>query len=78
MSMTDAAAEVCRVIKIDEWGVSGDGTWQKRGHSSLNGCVSMISVDTGKVSDVEALSSTCMACKTKRKLNPKSASYKEW
>ncbi|GFU65217.1 uncharacterized protein TNCV_2134221 [Trichonephila clavipes] len=28
-------------------GISIDGTWQRRGYSSLNGCVSAISVDTG-------------------------------
>ena len=29
--------------------VSCDGTWQKRGFSSQNGCVAVISFDTGKV-----------------------------
>ncbi|GBN74350.1 hypothetical protein AVEN_210639-1 [Araneus ventricosus] len=33
-------------------GVPMDGAWQKRGYSSLNGCVSCISVDTGKKSRV--------------------------
>ena len=38
-------------------GVSCDDTWQRRGFASLNGCVSgAISIDTGKVLDVEALS----------------------
>lgn len=77
-SMTDAAVEVRRVVGSAECGVSGDGTWQKRGHSSLNGCVSVISVDTGKVIDVEALSSSCKSCKTKSKLRQDSASYQEW
>ncbi|GFX81177.1 uncharacterized protein TNCV_1911691 [Trichonephila clavipes] len=27
---------------------SVDGTWQRRGHLSLNGCVSVISIDTGR------------------------------
>ena len=40
-------------------GVSCDGTWQKRGYSSRNGCVTVISMDTGKVLDVEALSQGC-------------------
>lgn len=52
MSMVDAAAKVCSVMLSDECGVSDDGTWQRHGHSSLNGFVSVISVDTGKVIDM--------------------------
>ena len=33
-------------------GVSCDGTWQKRGCLSHNGCVTGISMDTGRVLDV--------------------------
>lgn len=77
-SMIDAAAEVSHAVNSGECGVSADGTWQKRGHSSLNGCVSVISVDTGKVLDVEALSSSCKACKLKSKLCPTSAEFEEW
>ena len=43
-------------------GVSCDGTWQKRGYSSRNGCVTVISMDTGRVLDVEALSQGCKQC----------------
>lgn len=39
-----------------------DGTWQKRGHSSLNGVVSATSFDTGKVLDVEILTKYCHGC----------------
>ncbi|GFU08250.1 uncharacterized protein TNCV_2901901 [Trichonephila clavipes] len=35
-----------------------DGSWQKRGFSSKNGLVTVTSVDTGKVIDVEAFSKT--------------------
>ena len=42
--------------------VSVDGTWQRRGFSSNNGVVAALSVDTGKVIDVEAMSKTCKAC----------------
>ena len=28
--------------------VSCDGTWQRRGFSSLNGCITTLSMDTGK------------------------------
>ena len=45
--------------------VSCDGTWQRRGYSSLNGCMCYytISVDTGKCLDVEVLSKVCHTCK---------------
>lgn len=39
--------------------VALDGTWQKRGFSSLNGVVSATSVDTGKVIDISVLSKYC-------------------
>ncbi|GFS80505.1 uncharacterized protein TNCV_3178871 [Trichonephila clavipes] len=42
--------------------VDVDGTWHKRGYTSLNGVVTVISIDTGKVIDVDILSKYC-ACK---------------
>ncbi|GFS68324.1 uncharacterized protein TNCV_307031 [Trichonephila clavipes] len=39
--------------------VAIDGTWQKRGHTSLNGVVTAVSVDTGKDVDAEILSRKC-------------------
>lgn len=48
--------------------VSGDGTWKKRGHSSLYGVSSIIGWETGKVLDVLVKSSYCKTCETwKRK-----------
>ena len=38
--------------------ISCDGTWQKRGFTSLNGDVIIMSTDTGKVLDVEVMSVT--------------------
>ena len=43
--------------------VSCDGTWQKRGFSSLNGCVSVITMETGKINDVEPMTKICWECK---------------
>lgn len=77
-SRIDAAAEVSHAVNSGECGVSTDGTWQERGHLSLNECMSVISVDTGKVLNVEALSSSCKACKLKSKLCPTSAEFNEW
>ena len=39
-----------------------DGSWRKRGHSSLQGTVACISTDTGKVLDYEALNKVCHKC----------------
>ncbi|GFY06476.1 uncharacterized protein TNCV_412261 [Trichonephila clavipes] len=42
--------------------VAVDGTWRKRGYSSLNGVVWATSVDNGKVIDFEALTKYCSSC----------------
>ena len=67
-TMTDAATEIHTkdgesINDIVQCGISCDGTRQRRGFSSLNGCVTVISIDTGKVLDVEALSKVCKQCK---------------
>ncbi|GFX58617.1 hypothetical protein TNCV_417961 [Trichonephila clavipes] len=56
LSMQKAASELLVLHpsknKIDECGVSVDGTWLRRGcYTSTNGCVTALSVDTGKVVD---------------------------
>lgn len=67
-SMCNAAKEIkdlkCTRKAVVNCGVSVDGTWQKRGYSSLNGCVSCISIDTGKVLDIEIMSQFCRKCST--------------
>ncbi|GFS51586.1 uncharacterized protein NPIL_385901 [Nephila pilipes] len=40
--------------------VAVDDSWQKRGFSSKNGVVTVTSVDTGKIIDVEILSKHCI------------------
>jgi len=42
--------------------VAVDGTWQKRGYTSLNGVLCVTSIDTGKALDVEVMSKFCL-CK---------------
>ncbi|GFV95998.1 uncharacterized protein TNCV_2096661 [Trichonephila clavipes] len=67
--MNDAAKGIRQLKKsihgIVNCGVSVDGTWQRRGFSSLNGCVSAISVDTGKIIDFETLSQFCRKCNSR-------------
>ena len=43
--------------------VSCDGTWQKRGYSSLFGAVFIIVHKTGKVIDSHVMSKVCAGCK---------------
>lgn len=74
--MADAAQEVREVAGVTcedaddvvDTSISCDGTWQKRGFSSLNGAVAVISIETGKVLDVEPMSRYCNACVANDKL----------
>ena len=43
-------------------GISGDGTWRKRGYSSIYGIVTALSTVTGKVIDIEIMSKDCREC----------------
>ena len=59
-SMQDAAKEI-RIKKGDEnattdTGITNDGAGQQRDHSSLNGFIATISVETGKILDGEVMS----------------------
>ncbi|GFW87336.1 transposable element Tcb1 transposase [Trichonephila clavipes] len=53
-SMIKAATEIVEKKQnlssdIVKCGISVDGTWQRRGYTSMNGCVAAISVDTGRI-----------------------------
>ncbi|GFT08291.1 uncharacterized protein TNCV_1438941 [Trichonephila clavipes] len=66
--MNVAAAEVHKKYNFDEvvqCGVSIVGTWQRRRHLFLNGCISVISIDTGEILDIEVLSKMCRLCSEK-------------
>ena len=39
-----------------------DGSWQKRGFSSLNGLVTLIASDSGKCVDYRVLTKSCSSC----------------
>ena len=56
--------------------VSIDGTWQKRGHQSHNGVVTVIETMTGLVIDFVALSNYCRACESG--LKPDAPDYEGW
>ena len=60
-----------------ECGVSIDGTWQKRGHASHNGVVTVILLDSKRCLDVEVMSDKCSQClKWSKKTND--PRYEEW
>ncbi|GFX64295.1 CCHC-type domain-containing protein [Trichonephila clavipes] len=50
-----ALSEIKGSNSFTKCGISIDGTWQRRGYSSLNGCVSAISVDTGSAGNMEVV-----------------------
>ena len=57
----------------------GDGTWKRTGFSSLNGVFVAISIESGKVLDVEPMSRYCKSCNLKKDLkvnNP--TAYAAW
>ena len=62
--MQDAVEEIREGAGDDEItdvSISCDCTWQKRGFTSLDRTVVIISTDTGKVFDVEVMSRYCNA-----------------
>ena len=68
-SMSNAAHELFTNEKGSEYvtennildiTVSADGSWQKRGHSSLNGVVTLVASDTAKCVDYRVLSKHCL------------------
>ena len=68
-SMSSAANETKDIISkssnvndVSACQVSVDGTWQKRGHQSLNSIVTAISRENGKCFDSILLTKFCKAC----------------
>ncbi|GFW91103.1 uncharacterized protein TNCV_1759771 [Trichonephila clavipes] len=61
LSMQKATSEMLMLHppknKIVEGSFSADGTWQRRGYFSMNGCVTALSVVIGKEVDIEIMSS---------------------
>ena len=69
------AGEEIKEKSLNDCGVSVDGCWQKRGFVSLNGCVAALSIDTGKVLDVEPMSRYCKQCQVHSKLDRNSKEF---
>jgi hypothetical protein len=79
-SMNNAAKEIKKTGH--DIGVSIDGTWQRRGHSSHNGVVTAISISTGKWLDfgkwLEVMSNICKSCEIWSKKDKNSLGYQQW
>ena len=79
-TMNDAAKEI-HILKgkaeneMADCGISCDGSWQRRGFSSLSGRVTAISMDTGKVLDAEVLSRFCKECKKHEEDTPENLAW---
>lgn len=55
-----------------------DGTWAKRGFTSLTGVVFAIAVDTGEVLDYHVLSKECRKCSLKKSQCQSDEEFEEW
>ena len=80
-SMEAAAKEEKKISEENEQlqgiTVSGDGSWRKRGFSSLFGITSLIGWFTGKIVDIEVKSKYCKTCEHwKQKTG--TAEYENW
>ncbi|GFW87673.1 uncharacterized protein TNCV_4486381 [Trichonephila clavipes] len=75
-NMKAASKEVQNLKKSTTCVVSVDGSWQRRGHMSLNGCVSVISIDTGKILDLEVMTQYCKMCELNVKREHVCSNYK--
>ncbi|GFT12048.1 uncharacterized protein TNCV_726401 [Trichonephila clavipes] len=62
----NAAVHEAVIANDNNSNIAVDGTWHKRGYSSLNGVVCATSVENGKVIDFEALTKYCSSCKGKK------------
>lgn len=76
-SMKEATAEaVTENDGSSDLNVALDGSWKKQGFESLNGLVSVTSVDTSKLLDVAVLSKYCQTCTIVEKKNMESGKHK--
>ena len=73
-TLTGGQHWLCQSLDEAEVAVSCDGTWARRGFQSLYGMVSAISVQTGKVVDIEMKSKVCYKCRAKSNLEVNSQS----
>ena len=66
------------VDQVIDVSVTVDGTWQKRGRTSLFGVVVVMSWLTGQVLAIEELPKHCQECKIKKVLDMEEDEYEQW
>ena len=77
-SMAEAAKKLMKSDStLNDTSVSVDGCWQKRGYVSLNGTVAAISMQSGKVLDIEVMSRYCKSC-DKKKAKSTDVEFVKW
>ena len=78
--MKNAANDVIRSSGVDAEVVDAtcifDGTWQRRGYSSLVGAVACVSAFNSQVIDIEIMRKTCKVCQLS-KIDPTSVKYQD-
>ena len=73
-TMRDALVDVLSKSKdpnddtVIDTAVSCDGSRQKKGYSSLNGVILVMSMDNGKILEIEPMNRTCKSCLLHEKL----------
>ena len=70
ININEEAGEVVTVGEeptLVDTGVTVDGTWQRRGYSSLNGAVAAISIDYGRILDIHVMRKFCQLCNAAEK-----------
>ena len=80
-SMECAGRYVRETYQADEImniSVSSDGTWMKRGFSSMHGVVIVLAKNMGQVIDYTLLTKSCHLCKLMRKLYPVDSDFQVW
>ena len=81
-SMNRAAKEICASASSSDTVVDTvamfDGSWQKRGHSSLSGIVTCISPKSRKILDYHPMTKTCKGGKKMAEVDCESDDYKTW
>lgn len=66
------------VNSVVDVAISFDGTWAKRGFTSLFGVVFVISIDSGEVLDYHVISKSCQKCCLSRSKCKTDEEFEEW
>ena len=77
-SMSMAAPKLRGAVDSADVGVSVDGTWQRKGFTSLNGVITALSTDSGRVLDTAILSKSSEGCTKMQMIWQDPHAYEKW